>query len=282
MGPARVQFILVSSNDPEEATGSAPRQRTLAHSHAARSAHAKARRLRTIQYQAQKNLVKQGGLVGSSVEEKPLKEHPKTQLITILSANRKDPFTSFATSLKPMEEMLFDHYVTVIIPLMRCDEPTPEFTQRMTNTWVPLARSDASLLDITFLLSCRHLSASYTQSRQEPDLTQRALHYKNICLKKLRDAISYEAPCFTDSTVAKAIMLAYDELFVHDVEMLKHHMEGACKMVALKGGPESLGLDGLLQHLLFKLLSKGIKEVDLELEDPSDILSSRGACEAFD
>ena len=52
-------------------------------------------------------------------------------------------------------------------------------------------------------------------------------------------------------------------------------------MVALRGGPESLGLDGLLQHLLFKLLSKGVKEVDLELEDPSNIFSSRGACEAF-
>jgi hypothetical protein len=109
MGPPRVQFILVSSNDSEEATKSATRQRKLAHSHAARSAHAKARRLRTIQYQAQKNSTKQGGLVERCIEQGPSKEHPKTQLITFLSADRKDPFMSFATPLKPVEEMLFDH-----------------------------------------------------------------------------------------------------------------------------------------------------------------------------
>jgi hypothetical protein len=277
MGPPRTQFILVSSNDPEEATRSATRQRKLAHSHAARSAHAKARRLRTIQYQAQKNSTKQGGLVEISVKLGPWKAHPNTPLVTILSADRKDPFMSFATPLKPIEEMLFDHYVTVIIPLMRCNEPTLEFTQRMTSTWVPLARADASLLDIIFLLSCRHLSASYTQSHQESSFTQRAFHYKSVCLKVLRDAISNEAPCFSDSTVAKAIMLAYDELFVHDTRMLKHHMEGALKMVALKGGPETLGLDGLLKHLLFKLVSKGANEADLQLEFPWDIHSDWGA-----
>jgi hypothetical protein len=109
MGPPRTQFILVSSNDPEEATRSATRQRKLAHSHAARSAHAKARRLRTIQYQAQKNSTKQGGLVEISVKLGPWKAHPNTPLVTILSAGRKDPFMSFATPLKPIEEMLFDH-----------------------------------------------------------------------------------------------------------------------------------------------------------------------------
>lgn len=95
---------------------------------------------------------------------------------------------------------------------MRCDEPDLEFTERMTRTWVPLARSDASLLDIIFLLSCRHLSASHTHSHQESTFTQRAFHYKGTCLKILRDAISNEAPSFSDSTIAKAIMLAYDEV----------------------------------------------------------------------
>lgn len=61
------------------------------------------------------------------------------------------------------------------------------------------------------------------------------------------------------------------------MKMLKHHMEGALKMVALKGGPETLGLDGLLKHLLFKLVSKGANEVDLQLEVPWDIHSNGGA-----
>jgi hypothetical protein len=54
-------------------------------------------------------------------------------------------------------------------------------------------------------------------------------------------------------------------------------MEGALKMVALKGGLETLGLDGLLKHLLFKLVSKGANEANLQLEVPWDIHSNWGA-----
>ncbi len=35
--------------------------------------------------------------------------------------------------------------------------------------------------------------------------------------------------------------------------MCKHHVEGALKMVELKGGPHSLGLNGFLKHLLSKI-----------------------------
>ena len=41
-------------------------------------------------------------------------------------------------------------------------------------------------------------------------------------------------------------------------------------MVGLKGGPETLGLDGLLGHLLFKLVSKGVNEPGLQVEVPWD------------
>lgn len=108
MGPPSVEFIIVSSNSPEEAARSATKQRKLAHSHAARSAHAKTRRLRTIQYQAQKNSRKESGLVEQYDEQMPPKALPQAQLTSFLSANRKDPFMSFARSLNPIEEMLFD------------------------------------------------------------------------------------------------------------------------------------------------------------------------------
>lgn len=42
-------------------------------------------------------------------------------------------------------------------------------------------------------------------------------------------------------------------------------------MVALKGGPEALGLDGLLKHLLLKLVSKGANEVKLGIEASWDL-----------
>lgn len=121
MAPSRVQFIIVSSNSPEKDAQSATKQRKIAHSHAARTAHAKARRLRTIQYQAQKASRKQSqsGSVEDGVEQGPPKELPKAQLVSLLSADRRDPFMSFATPLKPLEEMLFDHctYPFVSVPI---------------------------------------------------------------------------------------------------------------------------------------------------------------------
>lgn len=50
--------------------------------------------------------------------------------------------------------------------------------------------------------------------------------------------------------------------------MLKHHVDGAVKMVALRGGPHTLGLDGLLEHLLSNLLSKRRAEVGLVVNSP--------------
>lgn len=99
-----------------------------------------------------------------------------------------------------------------IIPLMRCDDPPLTFFERMTGTWVPHALSETCLLDIMFLLSCRHLAISSPHERQQKYFTQLGFQYKLKCLQSLQYAISIETPVFSDSTVAQAIMLAFDEV----------------------------------------------------------------------
>ncbi|KAJ5762833.1 hypothetical protein N7533_001514 [Penicillium manginii] len=201
-----VQFIITA---PETAKLSKPQQR-VARSHAARSAHARERRLRTSQYQAQ-NKREWLNKMNFSLS-KP------AEIVTVLPASRKDPFTSFARPLILLEQMLFDHS---IIPLMRCTELAIDFSQRMTSVWIPLALTEASLLDILFLASCRNLSASYNRPDQEEQkhfYTHLGYQYKVKSLRSLRDAISTEVPVYGDSTVAKAIMLAYDEV-LHPMRM---------------------------------------------------------------
>lgn len=95
---------------------------------------------------------------------------------------------------------------------MRCDEPPLSFFERMTGTWVPHALSETCLLDIMFLLSCRHLSISSPQEQRQEYYTRLGFQYKLKCLQSLRCAISIETPVFSDSTVAQAIMLAFDEV----------------------------------------------------------------------
>lgn len=45
-------------------------------------------------------------------------------------------------------------------------------------------------------------------------------------------------------------------MFIGDVLMFRHHVDGATRMAGLRGGPQKLGLDGLLEHLLLNLISK--------------------------
>lgn len=52
--------------------------------------------------------------------------------------------------------------------------------------------------------------------------------------------------------------------------MLKRHLEGAVQMVGLRGGPQTLGLNGLLEHFLSGLLVKIVTEFGLCVSVPWD------------
>ncbi|KAL4987944.1 hypothetical protein BDW68DRAFT_159974 [Aspergillus falconensis] len=257
-----LQFI--HSLAPAQDASSTATQQRLARSHAARSAHARARRLRTIQYQAQKAQDAQRQQRGEDAET------PRYWLLHALSYHRRDPFASSARRLRPMEEMFFDHYVTVVIPLMRCNGLDVEFYRRMTLSWIPLALSEDGLLDVLFLSACRHLNECYQAQPQAAPFSQMAFQYKLQLLRSLREEISAETPHFTDASVIKAIMLAYDELWVRDEVTMKNHVEGAVKMVTLKGGPQTLGLDGFIERLLFNLLAKVNNEIGKTITSPFD------------
>lgn len=51
---------------------------------------------------------------------------------------------------------------------------------------------------------------------------------------------------------------------------MKRHVEGAVKMVALKGGPHTLGMDGLVERLLFNLLAKVNQHIGLTVKSSWD------------
>ncbi|BCS25200.1 uncharacterized protein APUU_41644A [Aspergillus puulaauensis] len=151
---------------------------------------------------------------------------------------------------------------------MHCNTFDPHFYRRMMGIWVPLALSEAGLLDILLLAASRHLNEC-DQSQQE-HFALLAFQYKASIVQALREAISVETPYFTDSTVIKAIMLAYDELLNNDEVTMKRHAEGAVQMVTLKGGPQTLGMDGLVAGLLFNLLSNVNQHIGVTVKPPWD------------
>lgn len=126
----KVQFVNLSF--PGNATSTAVQRR--AHSHAARTAHAKARHLRMIEYHASK--IKNSQIPeaedprGAQVTHQRRSGAPRSNLvsslpigatkadshviqlpspISLLASDRRDPFKSFARLLKPIEHFLLDH-----------------------------------------------------------------------------------------------------------------------------------------------------------------------------
>ncbi|RAH53642.1 hypothetical protein BO85DRAFT_523329 [Aspergillus piperis CBS 112811] len=268
MAQREAPFINVTLAPKEKAALTESQQR-ITRSHAARSAHARVRHRRMMEYQAQKRgrIDTRDGVISSCTG---FPSSARLEIATVLSSDRRDPFQSFARGLTSLEQFLFDHYVNVVIPLMRCNESAIFFAQRMIRLWVPTAITESSLLDIILLAACRHLSIAYRQGSQQQQriFQQLTFQYKSQSLYALRHAISAEMPLLSDSTVAKAIMLAYDELYVRDTKMLKHHVDAAVEMVTLKGGPQTLGLDGLMEHFLFNLISKTRGDLELQIRTP--------------
>ncbi|KAL4794082.1 hypothetical protein BDV19DRAFT_205524 [Aspergillus venezuelensis] len=262
---APIQFIVCSA---PSTIPSGPAESRKARSHAARSAHAKVRRQRTIQYQSQKA---QGGrkaldLSNHITSSRPIGGDP----IHPLSYHRRDPFMTCARRLKPNEEVLFDHYVISVVPLMRCNSFDADFFRRMMQAWIPFALATESMLDVMLLVACRHLAESYEPQQQHELYLESAYRYKAGITQSLREAISVETPHFTDTTILKAVMMAYDELWTHDDASLEFHINAASEMVTWRGGPQTLGLDGFIERLLFNLILKIDRDISITVKSPFD------------
>ncbi|KAI9735740.1 MAG: hypothetical protein M1818_006348 [Claussenomyces sp. TS43310] len=265
-GLGRIQFI--NTSDPGNAISAEEKRR--ANSHAARTAHAKIRRLRTIEYQAEKGRQEPEGTqeaLGRSIAPRSSVQPTPTAVeteqlvlispVSLLASSRRDPFQSFARSFKPIEHFLLDHYVRAVIPYMNqhCNKlRDPErYVDLMTKEWVRLTLTNVGALSGIFLAACRHLFKN--QPEQQQYYLQLSIEYKLSCVRALREAIASEiASLISDSSVAIVILLAYDELQLGDLTTSRRHVQGMIQMVEHNGGPQALGLNGFLEHLVCKFV----------------------------
>jgi hypothetical protein len=120
----RIQFIHIS-NPATRPSADAQRR---AHSHAARETHARARRLRTVNYLSRNNTrhapecqeredhdpcVNRDAVDDlyppSTKSNLKVESTPIPSPASLLASDRRDPFASFAMPFKPMEHFLLDH-----------------------------------------------------------------------------------------------------------------------------------------------------------------------------
>ncbi|KAK3357847.1 hypothetical protein B0T25DRAFT_170962 [Lasiosphaeria hispida] len=262
------RFRFVHNSNP---TRPGEEEKRLIRSHASREAYAKIRRIRVANY-----------LSLSKTTTNPNHNEHKTALPSLataesgstvamnppslLSAGQVDPFGAFAVPLRPMESFLLDHYVRVVIPASTdtCQSFRESgwgafFKHRMTVDWVPLALADPGLLSGVLLAACRHLAVVEQDNARRYVFKTMAIQYKLVCLRNLTAALAVESLALGDSAMAKVIALGIDEITLGNIEVSRSHLLGAMKMADLRGGPENLGLNGLLTFILRRLMNdKGI------------------------
>ncbi|KAK0649271.1 hypothetical protein B0T16DRAFT_507978 [Cercophora newfieldiana] len=283
IGRPRIRFVHV--DNPTKPDQNHARQ---VRSHAARETHARARRLRVISHLGLSNpslgpLETLDSAISESTQEKPIQEGNDSNLSSLLPAGRQDPFAAFVRSLDPIEHFLLDHYVRVVIPVssQRCNGLKDSKEGAFYADWVPCALADVGLLSGIFLAACRDLSIA--DHARKSFFSTMALRYKVSCLRALKFAIAADLPALSDADVAKVVCLVSDEVGISfdsssqtsprewltlaaqielgNMETSKSHVLGVMKMVDLRGGPQKLGLNGLLEFILKRLIhDKGIFE----------------------
>ncbi|KAK5653498.1 hypothetical protein OQA88_8757 [Cercophora sp. LCS_1] len=265
MAPEQQKFRFVNIENPTKVTRQVRRQ---VRSHVARETYGRARRARMAEHQKEsENADKHSKEAeAKTTAEDPVQDTIVTNPVTLLSANRTDPFDAFATSLKRIEHLLLDHFVKVVIPErtkvcagLKTPWDVTYYRGHMTTKWVPFALGDSSLLPAIFLAACRDLSLAYVYEPLKQMFRDLATKYKVACIAALTAVLGEGVSALDDSAVAKAIALTNDELALGDRKLAKNHLLGALKIVNLKGGPKSLGMDGLLEFTLIRLRrDKGI------------------------
>ncbi|KAF4971405.1 hypothetical protein FZEAL_9856 [Fusarium zealandicum] len=235
-----------------------------AHSHAARVAHARARKVQVAHHIEEKKRKKKNvrGTVSSdnSSVEAPVavarqhhNDHVETTPVTpriIPGAFEHETLASFIVSLTTREQFLFHYYINVVVPQLCLQCPILEHLGRghrsMRDNWVLYSSTDTDLLKGFLLAACRHLSVF----QSEEEYTQLALQYKLSYVQSLREVISMGNPSLSRVAVARAMVLVFDEITLGDITMASNHVLGIIQIIKSGGGPQAVGLSDFLQMSL--------------------------------
>ncbi|KAI0827812.1 hypothetical protein F5Y06DRAFT_283583 [Hypoxylon sp. FL0890] len=153
--------------------------RRQAHSHAARVAHARSRRLQVANYMEQKarhpvmqEQARQASNRAMGEQDQASTGRDETTTVvprTMSGAFEREPLAIFLTSLTDREHFLFSHYVTVVLPYLYYHCPVmqhfAEYNSYMRKNWLRFSSTDVDLLRGFLLAACRHLSMVHPGGR---------------------------------------------------------------------------------------------------------------------
>ncbi|KAI8711628.1 Aldo-ket-red domain-containing protein [Fusarium sp. LHS14.1] len=238
-------------------------------------------RLRMANYMREKNNAKVSQEIAVvSTKDKQLSASPdETRLLVpraIPGAFEHEPLASFIRSLDSKEVFMFDYYVNVVVPYLDLHCPVMkhlggDYHYRKQN-WILFSSTEVELLKGFLLAACRHLYIVHL----EKEFGQLAIQYKLNYVRSLRETISATGPASSRMAVTKALVLGIDEvslmlrfkepmkgepwtdlateIMLGDLSMAIKHVIAAAEIVHVAGGPQALGLSGIVQYILDRCL----------------------------
>ncbi|KAM0345069.1 hypothetical protein ACHAPU_006955 [Fusarium lateritium] len=267
---------------------SAPGQRASAkttrrvHSHAARAAHARARRQRMAEHIKDKSITQdRQSIVSATKADSDLIRSLEMVLTassipSTLDGNfESDSITLFRRILSPREHFMFNHSDTQVVLPSQIDTCTASWglknkVKDFRSYWMFFIATDAIILRGLLLVACRHLSLVGMQD----EYAQLAMRYKLQYLRNLQRCILAEDPATRREAIAMTTVLALDEMACGNHPMAAKHILGAVKIIQAAGGIEKLGLNEVVRYSLCALLyGKRLLDWDSDLYLTTSVLT---------
>ncbi|CDM35594.1 transcriptional regulator family: Fungal Specific TF [Penicillium roqueforti] len=160
---------------------------------------------------------------------------------------RVDPFQSYPISGQPWTPLLVDHYlIHMAVDIPELDLPGNHGLLR--TTWFPLVMTEPALFSVILLLAASHYaSLQVDPSSMKIDL----LGFRYTAVLSINRSLDARQPENVHDALIGAIakMASYEAMF-GSLENYNIHMQGLARLISLRGGLTSLGLNGLLQRMV--------------------------------
>jgi hypothetical protein len=170
---------------------------------------------------------------------------PRLPAAKRVGAARQDPFWTYPVDYEPYLPAIFAHYienVAVDIP----DLDSPNHKGLLRRRWFPLAMEEPSTMYAVLLMAASHYCAVNPHSANLIDL----LYLKSRALTEINIALRDQERATSDAVIGAVMKMAAYEAVFGDSAVFSAHMRGLSLMLDLRGGLETLGLDGLLERMV--------------------------------
>ncbi|KAJ5426442.1 hypothetical protein N7465_001512 [Penicillium sp. CMV-2018d] len=160
---------------------------------------------------------------------------------------RVDPFKSYPISVQPWTPLLVDHYLmNMAVDIPELDQPgTPGL---LRTSWFPLVMTEPALFSVIILLAASHYASLQSNpSGMRIDL----LSLRCEAILSINRCLEAQQPGTVNDALIGAIakMASYEAMF-GSLENYSIHMQGLARVIDLRGGLTTLGLNGLLYRMV--------------------------------